>query len=142
MRIGELATLLGTTTKTLRYYEQVGLLMPPGRNASAYRLYGDEQVATARLVIGLRHLQLTIAELRELLQGDGRSSRRQRLMALMDERLRRMELELSVLQGRCDDLGARHAALLATPRSRPPECVCAALLLDCSCRAPTQRLSP
>ena len=133
IRIGELARQLGTTPKTLRFYEQIGLLGPAHRNESAYRLYDDGAVETARLVIGLRHLELTIPELQGLLRGDGRTTRRQRLLALMDERLRRMELELSVLQGRCDDLSARHAALLATPRERPPQCVCDALLRPCTC---------
>ena len=140
LRIGELAKLLGTTTKTLRFYEQVGLLKPVQRSASSYRLYDDRAVDTARFVIGLRHLQLTIHELQDLLTDDGRSTRRQRLLALMDERLRRMELELSVLQGRTDDLAARHAALLATPRERPPDCVCDALLQPCSC-APQKRVA-
>ena len=135
MRIGALAALLGTTTKTLRFYEQIGLLAAPRRSECAYRLYHDEAVAKARLVIGLRHLELTIPELQALLADDGKSTRRQRLMAMMDERLRRMELESSVLQGRCDDLSARHAALLATPRSRPPNCVCDALLQPCTCSA-------
>lgn len=117
MRIGELAKRLGTTTKTLRFYEQISLLGAAGRSESAYRLY-DDAVATARLVIGLRHLELSISELQDLLRDDGQTTRRQRLLAVMDERLRRMELALSVLQGRCDDLSARHSALLATPRDR------------------------
>lgn len=135
MRIGELARRLGTTTKTLRFYEQIGLLGPAQRSTSSYRLYGHEAAATARLVIGLRHLELSIAQLQALLREDGQTTRRQRLLALMDERLRRMELELSILQGRCDDLTARHAALLATPRSRPGGCVCDALLQACTCGA-------
>lgn len=135
LRIGELARLLGTTPKTLRFYEQVGLLEPAARSESAYRVYDAQSVETARLVIGLRHLQLTIPELLGLLRGDDGRSRRQRLLALMDERLRAMELELSVLQGRWEDLSARHAALLATPRERPPDCVCEALLRPCTCDA-------
>jgi DNA-binding transcriptional MerR regulator len=133
LRIGELAKLLGTTTKTLRFYEEIGLLAPTQRSESSYRLYDGEAIATARLVVGLRHLELTIPEIQALLGGAGGTTRRQRLMALMDERLRGMELELSVLQGRCDDLSARHAALLATPRERPPDCICDALLLPCTC---------
>jgi len=135
LRIGELAKLLGTTAKTLRFYEQIGLLEPAQRSVSAYRLYDAAAIDAARLVIGLRHLELTIPELQQLLRDDGVTTRRQRLLALMDERLRRMELDLSVLQGRCDDLTARHCALLATPRNRPPGCVCDALLRPCSCSA-------
>ena len=133
MRIGELARQLGTTTKTLRFYEQIGLLGAARRSDSAYRLYDAEAVETARLVIGLRHLELSIPELQDLLRDGGGATRRQRLLALMDERLRAMELQLSVLQGRCDDLSARHSALLATPRHRPPHCVCEALLRPCTC---------
>ncbi|MEO5844330.1 MAG: MerR family transcriptional regulator [Caldimonas sp.] len=135
LRIGELAKLLGTTTKTLRFYEQIGLLEPVQRNDSAYRLYDEDAVETARLVIGLRHLELTIPELQQLVHDDGVTTRRRRLLALMDERLRRTYLELSLLQGRSDDLAARHAALLATPRDRPPDCVCDALLRPCTCCA-------
>ena len=133
MRIGELARHLRTTTKTLRFYEQIGLLGPAQRSASAYRVYDAAAIETARLVIGLRHLELAIPELQALLRDDGSTTRRQRLLALMDERVRRMELDLSVLQGRCDDLSARHAALLATPRSRPAGCICDALLQACTC---------
>lgn len=134
LRIGELAKLLGTTTKTLRFYEQIGLLEPVQRNDSAYRLYDQGAVETARLVIGLRHLELTIPELQQIVSDDGATTRRRRLLALMDERLRKTYLELSILQGRTDDLAARHAALLATPRDRPPDCVCDALLRPCTCQ--------
>ena len=134
MRIGQLARLLGTTTKTLRFYEQIGLLGAARRSEAAYRLYDDDAVETARLVIGLRHLDLTLDEIKAVLRSDGETTRRQRLLALMDEKLRQMYLELGVLQGHCDDLAARHAALLATPRSRPPGCVCDALLRPCTCR--------
>ena len=135
LRIGELAVLLGTTTKTLRFYEQIGLLEPAQRSGSAYRVYDAAAIETARLVIGLRHLQLTIPELQALLRDEPGTARRQRLLALMDQRLRQMELELGVLQGRVDDLSARHSALLATPRERPPDCICDALFRTCTCVA-------
>ncbi|MEO7392723.1 MAG: MerR family transcriptional regulator [Ramlibacter sp.] len=135
LRIGELASLLGTTTKTLRFYEQIGLLAPPRRSESAYRLYDGEAAQTARLVVELRRLDLTLPELQELLANGHEATRRSRLQALMDEKLRAIYLQLSVLQGRCDDLEARHAALLATPRGRPPQCICEALLRPCTCDA-------
>lgn len=133
IRIGQLAQMLDTTTKTLRFYEGIGLLDPPGRSDSAYRLYDAAAVDRARLVIDLRHLGLSIQELQDLLHVDPATSPRQRLLALMDEKLREMYLQLSILQGRSDDLSARHAALLATPRGRRPGCLCAALLRACSC---------
>lgn len=141
IRIGQLARLLGTTTKTLRFYEQVGLLGAASRSESAYRLYGSDAVETARLVIGLRHLGLTLDETKAVLHNERETTRRQRLLALMDEKLRAMYLELGILQGRCDDLAARHAALLATPRGRPPNCVCDAVLRPCTCTTPGQKMN-
>ena len=44
MRIGELAAATGTTTKTLRFYEDSGLLPPAERAANGYRDYGQDAV--------------------------------------------------------------------------------------------------
>ena len=133
VRIGQLATLLGTTTKTLRFYESIGLLKPARRSEAGYRLYERAAVDRARLVIGLRRLELTVAELQELVRENQDMTPRQRLLSLMDEKLRETYLQLSVLQGRCDDLTARHEALLCTPRDRPPACICDALFSPCHC---------
>ena len=135
LRIGQLAAELGTTTKTLRFYERIGLLQPPTRSDSGYRLYDSASIARARLVIGLRRLDLGIHELQDLLRDDPQTGLRLRLLALMDEKLRASYLELGILQGRCDDLSIRHEALLSVPRDRPTTCVCAALLQVCSCLA-------
>lgn len=143
MRIGQLAEQLGTTTKTLRFYERIGLLKPALRSDSGYRLYDDAAVAKARLVIGLRRLELTINELQDLLGDDTEAPLRQRLLAVMDQKLREIYLQLGVLQGRCDDLTARHDALLSAPRSRPPECICDALLSPCVCvKKPVRGIGP
>ena len=45
MRIGELAATAGTTTKTLRFYEEAKLLPPTERAANGYRDYGPEAVS-------------------------------------------------------------------------------------------------
>ena len=44
LKIGELAKLSGTTTKTIRYYELLGLLHEPERTDSGYRLYEEKDV--------------------------------------------------------------------------------------------------
>lgn len=133
MRIGQLAAALGTTTKTLRFYERIGLLRQAARSDSGYRLYDRAAMDRARLVIGLRRLELSIDELQDLLRDDGKMTTRQRLLTLMDEKLREMFLQLGILQGRCDDLAARHEALLSTPRDRPADCICDAMLRTCTC---------
>ena len=131
LRIGEMAQALGTTSKTLRFYEQVGLLGPPRRSEKGYRLYDQNLMKEARLVLGLRRLGLGIDALKELCSNA--DQRRSRLLAVMDERIRQMDESIAVLQGRRDDLASRHEALLATPRAQPPRCVCAALFVPCDC---------
>ncbi len=133
MRIGQMAAALGTTTKTLRFYERIGLLRTAARSESGYRLYDRAAMDRARLVIGLRRLDFSIDELQELLRDHGKMTTRQRMLSLMDEKLRDMYLQLGILQGRCDDLSARHEALLSAPRDRPLDCICDAMLRSCTC---------
>lgn len=54
MRIGELAERAGTTTRTLRYYESLGLLPPADRAGNGYRSYDEEHL---RLLAQIRVLQ-------------------------------------------------------------------------------------
>ena len=132
MLIGELAKALGVTPKTLRHYEEIGLVPAPARADNAYRVYSDEAVARARLVVGLRAMGLSIEQVQGLL-GGGNRDLRTRLMGLLDQQLHEMSLQIAVLQGRHDDMEARYRALLDAPKGKP-ECVCAALLRKCDCK--------
>ncbi len=48
LRIGEVAKRIGVNSKTIRYYEDIGLLPEPARLPSGYRVYGDEAATPAR----------------------------------------------------------------------------------------------
>ena len=134
LRIGRVAQALETTPKTIRLYEQLGLLEPPERTAAGYRLYDAAAVGRARLVLGLRRLGLSIDEVRGLLQAPaGEPTLRRRLISLLDQKLSEIDLTLGVLQGRREDLGARYHALVMTPRDRGGACICGALMTPCSC---------
>ncbi len=65
MRIGELATRSGLATKTIRFYEEIGLLPPPEREHNGYRAYGES--ALQRLLF-VRHAQAAGLTLREIAQ--------------------------------------------------------------------------
>lgn len=130
MLIGELAKSLGVTTKTLRHYEEIGLVPAPARADNAYRVYAPDAIARARLVVGLRAMGLSIEQVQGLLAGSDGDLRR-RLMGLLDQQLQEMSLQISVLQGRHDDLDARYRALLNAPKET--QCVCAGLLQACAC---------
>lgn len=140
LRIGELANTLGTTTKTLRHYERMGILRPPQRTVKGYRIYDENDLSRARQVVDLRRIGLSIEEIRDLLEDtSGAPTRRQRLLGLLDEKLRDTDEMLGVLQGRRDDMAARYFALLDTPRERAGSCICDALMMSCSCRDKSDR---
>ena len=67
-RIGEVAERVGVTTRTIRYYEQLGLLGPePERSKGAHRLYGEADVARLAELVRLRDLLgLSLEELNAL----------------------------------------------------------------------------
>ena len=79
MRIGELAREAGTTPRTVRYYEEIGLLAESDeRPAGSHREYGDEDLARLRELLRLKHmLGLTLEELKTVMHGeDARAQRR------------------------------------------------------------------
>ncbi len=71
MRIGELAQEAGTTAKTVRYYEGIGLMSEPPREDSGYRRYGPEDLSRLRFVVGAKQLGLSLGEIRAVLEVSG-----------------------------------------------------------------------
>ena len=66
MTIGEAARLSGLTPKTIRFYEDEGLLPRPARAASGYRLYGPGELARLQLIRRARLLELDLPAIRAL----------------------------------------------------------------------------
>lgn len=67
MTIGALARLTGTKAETIRYYERIGLLVPPVRSAGNYRAYSEDDVRRLRFVRRSRELGFGLEQIRELL---------------------------------------------------------------------------
>jgi Cu(I)-responsive transcriptional regulator len=67
MNIGEAAEKSGLPAKTIRYYEDIGLVTPSGRRANGYRDYDQQDLALLKFVQRSRSLGFTVEECRELL---------------------------------------------------------------------------
>jgi DNA-binding transcriptional MerR regulator len=67
MRIGALAGRTGTTAKTIRFYEQAGLLLGPPRTPSGYRDYPDDTATRLAFIRTAQAAGLTLAEIRGIL---------------------------------------------------------------------------
>lgn len=67
LRIGVLAERVGVNPKTIRYYEEVGLLPAPERSASGYRLYRSADADRLRFIKGVQQLGFSLGEIGEIL---------------------------------------------------------------------------
>ena len=67
MKIGELSTQTGVTTKTIRFWESAGLLPDPDRTPSGYRDYPPEAVDRVDFIRHAQTAGLTLAEIRQIL---------------------------------------------------------------------------
>lgn len=69
--IEQVATRTGLTKRTLRYYEEVGLLLPTGRTEGNYRRYSEDDIQRLNRIKELRDLLgFSLTDIRELLQAD------------------------------------------------------------------------
>ena len=65
--IGVIATRAGVPIKTIRYYEDVGLLPKPARTSSGYRLYAPESVDRLQFIKKAQSLGLRLPDIKEIL---------------------------------------------------------------------------
>lgn len=67
-QIGEVAEAVSLSLRTIRHYEEVGLVAPSGRSAGGFRLYTDDDVDRLRMVKQMKPLDFSLEETRELLE--------------------------------------------------------------------------
>lgn len=108
LRIGELATRVGLTERTIRYYEELGLLESVKRLDGGVRVYTDDDVRRLRYIRKLKTLGLSLQEMLELesMYQRHRSNRTvlPRLMELLDAHLETITEKVGELQGLGDEI--------------------------------------
>jgi DNA-binding transcriptional MerR regulator len=117
LRIGDVARLVGTTPRTIRYYEEIGLLPEaPARPSGRHRLYTHAEVERLREVMRLKHLLgVSLEELKTLLTAEeARAEVRAQLQRedveptrrreLLDEALGHIERQLELVRHRACEL--------------------------------------
>ncbi len=91
-RIGEFSKLSQVTVKTLRYYDEIGLLKPANVDPfTGYRYYSADQLPRLNRILALKDLGLSLAEIARLLDGDLPSAQIRGML-----RLKRIELQQQV----------------------------------------------
>lgn len=98
MKIQDLSQMTGVSAKTIRYYEEIGLLPMPARAENNYRQYGEQDVERLRLVAGARRLDLSLDDIQEIL-------------ALRDHREAPCRVLLERMEQKADEIAERIHAL-------------------------------
>ena len=129
LRIGEVAELTGTTPRTIRYYEELGLLAPTSdREPGAHRVYKDADVERLQEVLRLRRvLGLSLDELKDLsAEESARAARKRewdagvedpvRRRQILEEAVRYADLQLELVRRRREELVDLERELVARRR--------------------------
>lgn len=126
MRIGELAQASGTTPKTLRFYEDAGLLPAPERTASGYRDYGPETLARLDFIRRSRTAGITLAQIREVLDiRDAGAAPCQHVHDLLQARLGDLDRQIADLHALRETVAhLREATATIDPANCDPDTVC------------------
>lgn len=99
MLIGRLADATGVTTKTLRFYEDEGLLPAPARTQAGYRDYPSEAIERVRFIRNAQGSGLTLAQISQILAiRDGGEPPCNHLAQLVAQRLEDIDQRLAELE--------------------------------------------
>jgi MerR family copper efflux transcriptional regulator len=66
-QIGEVAETIGLSLRTIRHYEEVGVVVPSGRSPGGFRLYTDSDIERLRRVMGMKPIGFSLEEIRDVL---------------------------------------------------------------------------
>ena len=107
--ISEVRVATGLSARTIRYYEELGMLPGVRRRAGGRRVYGPDEIERIRFIQRLKALGLCLAEIKELnaVYGIGGSTQAmlQRLDDLLDRHLGELDARIRELGGLRDDIG-------------------------------------
>ncbi len=118
LTIGQIARRSGVSAKTIRFYEEIGLLPRPPRGPNHYRRYGLADLNRLLLLRRIRLLGLPLSSAKPLLIGasDARCGDVQRqLLSLVEQRLHAIDQEIAELHSLRETVAGYQRALAACP---------------------------
>ncbi len=123
LRIGQLATVLQLNPKTIRYYEAIGLIPAPRRNASGYRLYGATERDRLRFIAKAQAIGFTLREIGQILAlRDSGDEPCPYLGELLARKLAAIDTQLRLLRELRTELLALRQEMTVTACSSTPIC--------------------
>jgi DNA-binding transcriptional MerR regulator len=99
VQIGVMAERVGLSLRTVRYYEEMGLVEPTTRTAGGFRLYGPDQEERLRVLKAMKPLGFSLEEMRDLvllLDGASRARAGSRRALALAERIDALRQEIAL----------------------------------------------
>src|SRR6478735_5387324 len=87
--VQKLASLAGVSTRTLRYYDEIGILKPARINSSGYRIYGQAEVDRLQQILFYRELGISLESIKEIVtvsSFDGAAALREHREKLLEKK--------------------------------------------------------
>ena len=123
VRIGEIAAQVGLNPKSIRYYEDIGLLPNPPRTEAGHRLYGNADRERLRFITKAKSIGFTLREIREILALRDRGEEPcLHLGQILDRKLAAIELHLRLLSEMRMELQSLRQETAQTACSSTPIC--------------------
>jgi DNA-binding transcriptional MerR regulator len=121
-KIGQLANLVAVSPRTIRYYEEIGLLNSIRRLEGGKRVYTDQDYQRLKFIKRLKHLGLTLAEMQELedMYQIHRTNRKvlPRLLELLENHVEKIEERIRNLEKLRSEILTYHERITAKLHER------------------------
>jgi MerR family transcriptional regulator, copper efflux regulator len=123
VRIGELAQAVALPTKTIRYYEEIGLLPEPDRRPNGYRAYDDSACERLRFVKAAQAVGFSLGEIKEIVAFRDRGEQPcAHVLDLVDRRERDIADRIAALERMQGDLRRLSSRARSVPRHSGSYC--------------------
>lgn len=106
MTISQFAKAVGTTRRTLLFYDQKGIFKPKKTMANGYRYYGYEQIYKMNFILGLRDLGLSVGNIKDYLNDNSSETLNRKLGELKEKvqtRIKNLQQVLAILDQKEED---------------------------------------
>lgn len=102
LKIGDMANLAKVTARTVRYYEELGLLTPSETSSGGFRLYSESDLLRLIFIKRFKELDFSLEEIRKLLSGidftQSKEEKIETIYQLLEEELRQINCRLAELE--------------------------------------------
>lgn len=125
VQIGELAKQLGITTRTIRYYEEIGLMGKNERIGGSTRMYNKEDILRLKFILKIKAMGISLKEIQELseifdINDQEFSTITPKLIEILDQHIARVDEKMAKLSSLRNDIVEYRVRIMNLLKNGPP----------------------